>query len=174
MSEELKLYKVRPKYIKELLKVDKRVYYKDERPFIGIVVVCNGQKYCVPLTTPKEKFSNMKGRIDFGLIKKDGQIVAGIEYSRMIPVEEYLLRKIDTEEHKHDSANNKSEKLLRKYELEWCNLHKEDIVNKVNVLYNTYISGIEFKRRKNCLDFPLLEKVCNEYCKRHPQQHRPK
>lgn len=104
MSEDsLNLYRVIPKYTKVLQDEekggDKRVYGKDNRPFIGIIAVCNGQKYCIPLTSAKDKFDNMKGTIDFGIIKINGEIKAGIEYGRMIPVEDYLLRPLDTKEH---------------------------------------------------------------------------
>ena len=175
--KKLNLYRVIPKYIKALQDEsnggDKRVYGKDNRPFIGIVVVCNGQKYCVPLTSVKEKFMKMKGAIDFGLIKINNEIVAGIEYSRMIPVEEHFLRPLDTIEHAHDTDKLKTVKKLRRAEIERCATHNEEITNKVNVLYNTYTSNVFFKHRKNCLDFPQLERIGKTYCKEHPQQHNP-
>lgn len=171
---KLTLYRVIPKYIKALQNEenggDKRVYGKDNRPFIGVVTVCNRQKYCIPLTSVKDKFYNMKGTIDFGIIKINDNIVAGIEYSRMIPVEEHLLRRVDITEHKHDTDKQKASKALRRAEIEWCEAHSEEIINKANVLYNTYISGTYFKHRKNCLNFPLLEKICKIYCEEHPRQ----
>lgn len=176
-KSELKLYRVIPKYIKYLQDEeqggDKRVYGKDNRAYIGILVVCNNKKYCVPLTTKKEKFANMKGKIDFGLIKDDeNNIIAGIEYSRMIPVEEHLLRPLDMLEHPHDTKEQKVQKQIRQKEYDWCQLHSEDIINKVNVLYNTYISGTPFKARNRCLNYPQLESVCQKYCELHPKQHK--
>lgn len=176
-SNPLRLYRVTAKYIQELQNEekggDKRVYGKDNRPLIGVIVVCNGQKYCVPLTSAKEKFKKMKGTIDFGLITIDDEIIAGIEYSRMIPVEDHFLRPLELADHPHDTEKQKEAKRLRRIETEWCNTHAEEITNKVNVLYNTYLAGTYFKHRKNCLNFPELENVCRNYYKAHPQQHKP-
>ena len=69
--KQLKLYKVDMKYIRDLHKVDDRVYSvspqigKESRPYIGIVVVCKNKKYIVPLTSPKEKYKNKDKCVDF-------------------------------------------------------------------------------------------------------------
>ena len=53
-----------------------------------------------------------------------------------------------------------------KQELDWCNQHRDIIINKANVLYNKYVSDEYFKRRKDCLNFPKLEAGCDKYNKK--------
>ena len=80
--ETLKLYRVIPKYMDALRDEsnggDRRVYLvsdgKEHRPFIGVITVCNGQKYCIPLTINKDKFRNMRDKIDFSRIIINGKI----------------------------------------------------------------------------------------------------
>ena len=67
----LEVYRIDMKYIRSLHKIDDRVLSvspqvgKDERPFLGIIIVCNEQKYCVPLSKPKSKHYKMRDKIDF-------------------------------------------------------------------------------------------------------------
>lgn len=42
---------------------------KENRPFVGVVVLMNGVEYCIPLTSPKEKFKTKKSQLDFIKIK---------------------------------------------------------------------------------------------------------
>lgn len=57
----LHVYRMDIKYIRDLQRVDDRGMSvspqigKEERPFLGVIVMCNGMKYCVPLSKPKEK-----------------------------------------------------------------------------------------------------------------------
>ena len=66
MQTDFKLYKVDMKYIRNLHNIDDKVLSvspqagKDNRVFIGIVIVCGRHKYCIPLSSPKEKHKNMK------------------------------------------------------------------------------------------------------------------
>ena len=59
----LEIYRIDMKYIRNLHKIDDRVFSvspqigKDERPFLGVLIVCNERKYCVPLSKLKK---NMK------------------------------------------------------------------------------------------------------------------
>lgn len=78
----LKLYRVIPKYIAALRNEknggDKRVYMvadgKEHQPFIGIITVCNGHKYCIPLTSHKNKFEKMRDKIDITRIVINGKV----------------------------------------------------------------------------------------------------
>lgn len=168
---ELNLYRIVPKYIDALRDEtnggDKRVYDvrngKEHRPFVGVVVVCNGQKYCIPLTSYKKRFENMRDKIDITRIIIDGEIKGAVEFSRMIPIEDAQLRNLDMLYHKHDTEGQRQNKNNRIETLKWCREHSDDIVNKANVLYNMYISGQDFKRKKDCLNFIALEEVCKKY-----------
>lgn len=67
----LEVYHIDMKYIRNLHNIDDRVLSvspqigKDERPFLGVLVICNEHKYCVPLSKPKEKHEKMRDKIDF-------------------------------------------------------------------------------------------------------------
>ena len=98
------------KYIRNLHAKDDRIYNsspqlaKHTRPYIGIIVTCNGQKYCIPLTSFKPKHENMSDRIDFSRIIINSKIIAALNFSRMIPVETSQLSRIDTKIRKHDTS----------------------------------------------------------------------
>lgn len=157
------------KYIRNLHAKDDRIYNsspqlaKHTRPYIGIIVTCNGQKYCIPLTSFKPKHENMSDRIDFSRIIINSKIIAALNFSRMIPVETSQLSRIDTKIRKHDTSEIAKRKQLYRQELQWCNENYDKIVNKANVLYNKYMSGEYFKRRHDCLNFAGLEKICKHY-----------
>lgn len=67
-QHELRLYTVDMKYIRNLQNKDSRIYSvspqigKDDRPFLGILLVCNDHKYCVPLSKPKDKHKEMRDK----------------------------------------------------------------------------------------------------------------
>ena len=64
--EKLDLYYIDLKYIRNLSKKDDNVMSispqrgKEESPFVGVIVLINGIGYCIPLTSPKDKFKNKK------------------------------------------------------------------------------------------------------------------
>ncbi len=55
----LRLYTIDMKYVRNLEKVDDNVMSvspqsgKAIRPFVGIIVLVNEKKYCIPLSSPK-------------------------------------------------------------------------------------------------------------------------
>lgn len=61
------LYKIKIKYIRNLKKIDKHVMsvspqeHKNNRLFLGILVMINQQQYCIPLSSisEKEKYKNI-------------------------------------------------------------------------------------------------------------------
>ena len=67
----LRLYTIDMKYVRNLAKTDDNVMSvspqsgKAIRPFVGIIVLVNGRKYCIPLSSPKKKFENKKNGVDF-------------------------------------------------------------------------------------------------------------
>lgn len=64
--KKLDLYYIDLKYIRDLSHTDDNVMSispqrgKQNRPFVGVVVLMNGRNYCIPLTSPKDKFKNKK------------------------------------------------------------------------------------------------------------------
>ena len=169
MQTDFKLYKVDMKYIRNLHNIDDKVLSvspqagKDNRVFIGIVIVCGRHKYCIPLSSPKEKHKNMKNSIDFSKIEVNGKLLGVLNFNLMIPIEEEQLQHVDTTIFKRDRENIKYYKKLCTQELGWCQANSEVICNKANVLYKKYISNEPFAGRNRCLNFPKLESECKKY-----------
>ena len=165
----LDVYRIDMKYIRNLHNVDDRVFSvspqigKDERPFLGIIIVCNELKYCVPLSKPKKKHEKMRDKIDFKKIVHNGSLIGVLNFNLMIPVEDAQIQRIDTKIRKHDNMDTRRKKKLLIKELEWCNNHVSDLVNTANVLYQKYISGENFAAREQCLDFKRMELECEKY-----------
>ena len=69
--DRLRLYRLDMKYIRDLSKIDDNVMSvapqsgKANRPFVGIVVVCESKRYCIPLSSPKPKHEHMRTDKDF-------------------------------------------------------------------------------------------------------------
>lgn len=163
------LFMIDTKYVRKLQNIDRRVMSvspqtgKENRPFLGVIVICNCRKYCIPLSTPKKKHATMRNRIDFKKIIYNGEFLSVINYNLMIPVEYAQIKQIDTKIRKHDgTALRKRKKHLQK-ELNWCNAHISEITNSANVLYKKYISGENFSARAQCLDFLQMEVACDRY-----------
>ena len=136
---------------------------KDNRVFIGIVVICGIHKYCIPLSSPKEKHKNMKNSMDFSKIEVNGNLLGVLNFNLMIPIEEEQLQLVDTTIFKRDRENIRYYKKLCTLELEWCQTNNEVICNKANVLYKKYLSNEPFAGRNRCLNFPKLEAECEKY-----------
>jgi protein AbiQ len=169
MQTEFKLYKVDMKYIRNLHRIDNKVLSvspqtgKENRVFIGIVMVCGDHKYCIPLSSPKAKHHSMRNSMDFSKIEVDGKLLGVLNFNLMIPIEEQQLQLVSTKVAKRDRENIKHYKRLCEMELEWCHEHSEIVCNKANVLYQKYISGENFTGRERCLNFPKLETECRKY-----------
>ena len=169
MQTEFKLYKVDMKYIRNLHNKDDKVpsvspqIGKDSRVFVGIVVICNTHKYCIPLSSPKKKHDRMRDSMDFSKIVVNGKLLGVLNFNLMIPIDEAQLQPIDIVSRKRDRSQISTYKEKCREELQWCNEHSEVICNKANVLYRNYISGKDFRGKDRCLNFPKLEKECEKY-----------
>ena len=165
----LNLYLIDMKYVRNLHRVDDNVpsvspqIGKEKRTFLGIVVLCNGRDYCIPLSHPKEKHNHMKGRIDFTKVYDGDKMIAALNFNLMLPITPAQLKPVDMHIRKTDDASTIHYKKLCQKEISWCRKHKDDIINKANVLYRAYKSGNPFSARKRCLNFPALEAACDKY-----------
>ena len=167
---KLAMYHIDMKYIRDLHRADDKVpsvspqIGKANRVFLGIIVLLHGQKYCIPLSHPKEKHDNMKGRIDFTkIIDKDGKLLGVLNFNLMIPVEDEQMQKVDFRSNKNDSLQVTRYKKLCQKELIWCRKNQYDIANKANLIYKMYSSGEQFSARSRCVNYPKLEGVCHKY-----------
>lgn len=169
MQTDFNLYKVDMKYIRNLHNKDNKVLSvspqigKNNRVFVGIIIICDVHKYCIPLSSPKEKHKKMKNSMDFSKIEINGRLLGVLNFNLMIPVEKEQLQLLDITIFKRDRESIKHYKKLCMQELEWCRTNSELICNKANVLYKKYISNESFKGRDRCLNFPKLEIECEKY-----------
>ena len=165
----LNVYRIDMKYIRNLHNIDDRVFSvspqigKEERPFLGVLIICNSHKYCVPLSKPKKKHYKMRDKIDFKKIVYQGTVIGVLNFNLMIPVEDAQIFRIDTKIRKHDNFDTRKKKELLIKELEWCNERVSDLSNTANVLYKKYVSGEKFSAREQCLDFKRMEDECKKY-----------
>lgn len=89
MQTDFKLYKVDMKYIRNLHNIDDKVLSvspqtgKDNRVFVGIVIICGIHKYCIPLSSPKEKHKKMKNSMDFSKIEINGRLLGVLNFPRL-------------------------------------------------------------------------------------------
>ena len=138
---------------------------KDNRPFVGVVVICNEKQYCIPLSSPKEKHQTKKNDLDFHrILDAEGKLIGALDFNNMIPVREDVIRKINVKVHSTDAPALKHYKNLVVDQIAFCQQNQEIIVVKANKLYRMVrkkITSGPLKRR--CLNWDRLEKVLERY-----------
>ena len=171
-QKRLNLYTVNMKYIRNLHNQgDDRVFSvspqvgKDSRPFVGIVVICEEKKYCIPLSSPKEKHKTMKNGVDFHrILDADGKLIGVLDFNNMIPVREDVLMEVDLKVHPKDSQEMKRYKNLMIDQLSFCRQNQDILVKKAEKLYKMVGrkngSG-PLKRR--CLKWSKLEQILERF-----------
>ncbi len=173
MSNRFKLYSVSMKYIRNLHNVDEHVpsvspqIGKQTRPFLGVVVLIHGAKYCIPLTSNSGnktiKFAQMRENITFRKITDEkGNILAGLNLNNMIPIRDEYISEINLRISPQDTKKEIQWKQLCIKELNWCQAHQNEIEHLANELYQQFTSDKPFSKRSICLNFPALEKECNK------------
>jgi protein AbiQ len=173
MSKRFKLYNVNIKYIRNLHRVDDHVpsvspqIGKQARPFLGIVVLINGSKFCIPLSSNSGKknkdFEAMRENITFRKVRdKNGKVLAALNLNNMIPVCEECITELDLKIRANDEPETIRRKKFCIKELNWCQSNQNEIERLANELYRMYSSGEPFGKRKICLNFPALEAECNK------------
>lgn len=166
-QQRFKLYKLDIKYIRNLARHDKNILSvspqisKENRPFLGIILILDTHKYCIPLSSPKPKHHNMRNRADFTKIYDGNKIIGVLNFNNMIPVTDSVISEINLKILPNDTPQTKYYKKLLQKELDWCQKHETDIVNKANLLYNKFSSNSLFSAR--CCNFLLLEQLSQNY-----------
>lgn len=165
-QERLNLYSLDMKYVRSLHNADDRVQsvspqiHKNNRPFVGIIVVCEEHKYCVPLDSAKEKHKTQKNDVDFTRIFDGERLISVLNFNNMIPVEERFVTKIDLKPSDKDTQAHANYKKLCIKEIEWCRKNQDSIVKKANKLYRlVQTPNCSTMLKKRCNDFKKLEKV---------------
>ena len=176
--QKLDLYYIDLKYIRDLSKTDDNVMSispqrsKENRPFLGVITVIGEQQYCIPLTSPKDKFKNKKSQVDFIKIydesKKevDGQhkLIGILNINNMIPINNNVIYKVDLKIHTNDSVDIKHHKALMQKQLAWCRNHVDTIVNRANKVYKLVVNEPDKNRNltKRSSNFKALEHILSK------------
>lgn len=167
-KQKFHLYHIDMKYIRDLSRVDDHVMSvspqtgKESRPFVGVVVICNARKYCIPLTSPKAKHLNMKNDKDFSkMYDKRNRLIGCLNFNNMIPVDDTVLIRIDMKNRDGDSARDIAYKALLNDQLDWCNGNFDAITEKAGKLYRIVTETPDKMKNltKRCCDFKKLEQV---------------
>lgn len=165
-QDKLYLYTINMKYVRDLHNVDDRVQsvspqiHKSNRPFVGVVVICEKHKYCIPIDHPKEKHYKMKNDIDFSRIFVEEKLIGVLNFNNMIPVDDSVIKKLNVKIDKNDDYSEKAYKILCSKELDWVQKNQDAVIKKANKLYKMICQGYANSNlKKRCLDFNRLEKV---------------
>lgn len=161
------------KYIRNLHRIDDNIPSvspqndKQSRPFLGIILLVNNSKFCIPLSSNSEeknkKLASMRDNITLRKIyDKSGKLLAVLNLNNMIPIRDEYISEIDLKIHTNDIPELRRWKKLCIKELNWCQSHQSEIERLANELYRLYISNEPFGKRKICLNFPALENECNK------------
>lgn len=117
-QQRLNLYFMDMKYIRDLHNADDRVQsvspqiHKSRRPFIGIVIICDEHKYCVPLDSAKEKHKTQKNDVDFARIFDGEKVISVLNFNNMVPIDGQFITKINLKPSPKDSLAQANYKKL--------------------------------------------------------------
>lgn len=169
-QKRLNLYLIDIKYIRNLAKADDHVMSvspqinKEKRPFVGIVIICEKQKYCIPLSSPKPKHISMKNDVDFTKIIDNGKLIGVLNFNNMIPVEEICLNQLNLKIDSKDNASTKQYKKMAIKQLDWCQQNQDVIIKKANKLYSMIKSNkASHSLKRRCCDFVKLEEILKKW-----------
>ena len=164
MEKELYLCNVNKEYLKYMHSIDYRVSVKfSNRPYVGIVVMVNGFKYVIPLTSQtteervKENKRKRAARITTFVRNSAGDEIADLLHNNMIPVtdDNYEIIDIDATEDTYE-AN----------EIRFIRKNKEKITHKAQKVHDDRTTKYDKFLYKTCCDFQKLEDGCLKYNKK--------
>ena len=168
----LEFYMVKMKYIRNLMNIDHKnimsvssQYKKNKRIFVGVIVMVNNYKYCIPLSTVegKSKYRGMSNNITFRKITNEaGEVIGALNINNMIPVREEHLIPFDMKIYLSDNEKQRNYKMHCIEELKWCREHEGEIIMLAKELHRMVCSGVPFKKQKICPDYRRLEQECDK------------
>ncbi|MCD7959559.1 MAG: type III toxin-antitoxin system ToxN/AbiQ family toxin [Ruminococcus sp.] len=170
-QKRLSFYQIDIKYVRDLAQKDDAVrsvspqILKERRPFVGIIIILDDKKYCVPLSSPKPKHEKMKNDRDFTRIVVDGKIIGVLNFNSMIPVDDRVIKCLDLHITSKDTMENRHYKTMCIKQLNWCQKNQNSIVTKANKLYRLVTETPEKNRNltHRCCDFQKLETILARY-----------
>lgn len=170
-QSRLNLYTVDIKYVRNLAHADDNVFSispqrgKNDRPFLGIIIICDSKEYCIPFSSPKKKHLSMKNDVDFSKVFDDnGKLIGVLNFNNMIPVRSDIITKIDLKVRPHDSKPTRHYKIMAIKQVEFCRKNQDTIIRKANKLYSMITEGsANSSLRKRCCKFSKLEQILEKY-----------
>lgn len=164
----IKLYEVNSNYIDFLIPYaphlfqNKKPDQRNERKYIGIILIVHNMKYFAPLSSFKIKHEKMKNGLDF--IKIGNYAVINLNNMFPVPDGEYIY--VDIKQEK----NVQYRKLLMA-EYRIIKKLQDKIKNNAAELYKHKIEkGSTTALAKRCNDFVLLESKCSQYGEKYHGQ----
>ncbi len=138
---------------------------KQNRPFVGVVIVCDDKKYCIPMSSPKEKHKDMKNGIDFHkVLDSKGKLIGVLDLNNMIPVRDDIICVVDISIYSNDSIRTKKYKKLLADQITFCRKNQDTIVSKANRLYRmVQKKGTSSQLKHRCLKWNKLEFILDNY-----------
>ncbi len=181
--ENFGFYKVNIEYIKYLHSKDSEVFYEnnpnyERKPYLGLIIKLGNYKYCIPLTSSKERQLNWANTTEHNYLiyeivkfseihsndvyKRLGntddykKLLAVLEIRKMIPVDDNLCQYID-----FSCETDLTYKDLLEKEYQFLKPLKNDILTKAIELYN---KQNQTNNIKLCYcNFKILEQAYNQY-----------
>ena len=162
----MNLYTIDTEYIEYLKKFQKHIWVNEEngrlRPYAGIVLTVNDNRYYVPLSSPKPKHAKMQDRIDFIRLEHRNQLKGVLNINNMLPVNDSLVKKIEI-----NNITDNFYKNLLNMEIVDIRRKRATILKNAGIIYNKmtkYRSEPQNQRLASvCYDFVLLEQKLQEY-----------
>lgn len=183
-KSRLHLYTLDVKYVRDLANVDDRVMsvspqqHKENRPFVGIIIIMEQYNYCIPMTSPKSKHNKMKNDLDFSkILDSNNHLIGALNFNNMIPVSNDVIQKLDIRPSSSDTPKERAYKELLNNQLDWCNDNIDNIIKKANKLYRLITQSPEksFNLTRRCCDFKKLEAVLERrLAKTQSNEYEPK
>lgn len=174
--EQLQFYRVDMKYVRNLKNVERQQTgrtntilsvssqtHKQGRPFVGIIRMINGVKYCIPLSSIEEKtkYNSISENITCRKIKDENGITIGIlNINNMIPVRDEYISVFEIDDLPNDSMEQAAYKAKCRKELKWCNDNINEISRLSSELHRIVCSNEPFNKRNICPNYLALEKEC--------------
>ena len=160
----MRFYHIKDSYIQFLRQYDAKVAENkhETRPYVGVVVECDGIKYYAPLSSPKPKHFAMKNSIDFRKIA--GGKYGAINFINMIPVVDSSLLPFDI-----SAIPDVKYKRLLQNQYKAIKADTAQIKNTANNLHellmkkDSDLSEYELKIKARCCNIQLLEAVYKKY-----------
>ena len=173
-------------YLRTLYNACSEVYFRtfdyDKKPYVGVLITVDGNRYAAPLTSAKEKHkawknydngkmviyenvnpSNMS-KNDIWKLNIDGtakHILSVLNIAKMIPLKEGLYNIVNVNPDSNDTPEQSRYKNLLNKELQFCVSNKEKIIRESEKIYSKQITT--GKIYFGYCDFKALEVARDSY-----------